>query len=77
MGLNLSLFTFLLIACVQKGERSVYILPKDYAGFVIVLYNQSDGVGEKYNDDKRLYEIPASGILKTKFSAVYGRAEFP
>lgn len=64
------------IGCSKK-EEVVYILPEGYTGYVVVLYNQADGVEEKYEGDKRVYEIPSSGILKTKFKADYGWSEFP
>jgi hypothetical protein len=43
-------------------------LPNNYTGAVIILFNEAYGVPEKFdNNGNRIYEIPPSGILKTKF----------
>jgi hypothetical protein len=64
-------------SCTQKGEDSIYILPQDYVGYVVVLYNQADGEQKQYEGNKRIYKIPSSGILKTQFSPDYGITQFP
>ncbi len=50
------------------GEDETYILPDNYTGPVIILFNQSTGKPEKYNSGKRIYEISNNGILKTRFN---------
>ena len=42
----------------------------------MIIYNQKSGEKIKYEDRKRIYEIPANGILKTQFEANYGLREF-
>jgi hypothetical protein len=64
---------FLFNACSRKGEDSIYILPSGYTGSVIILFNQSDGQPKKHFNGSRIFNIPPSGILKTKFKAEYGR----
>lgn len=76
------LFTFMIslmfIGCTKKGEDEVFLLPKDFVGYAIILYNQPDGNSIKYvNNNKRLFEIPPSRVLKTQFNADYGRTDFP
>ena len=72
------IFLILLVTCsCDKGEDKIFILPENYVGHVIILYNQSDGLEKKYEGNKRVYEIPTSGVLKTKFVADYGWTEFP
>ena len=52
----------------NKGKREVFVLPDNYTGAVIILFGESDGIPEKIDEDgNRIYEIPSSGILKTKF----------
>lgn len=56
-----------LIGCAQPGEDEVHLLPEDFSGPVIIIFNQADGQGQRYEGDKRVYEIPESGILRTQF----------
>jgi len=73
--------TFLLCIVVvlqcscQNRESEIFILPEDYIGYAIVVFNQKDGEKPKYFEGKRVYEIPSNGILKTQFEADYGMAE--
>ncbi|MCC9041167.1 hypothetical protein LNQ81_00235 [Myroides sp. M-43] len=63
------------LACVfifwkwkNTSENEVFILPDDFEGAVIVLYNKQNGEPKKYDKEgNRIYTIPESGILKTKF----------
>jgi hypothetical protein len=52
----------------NKGKGEVFVLPDNYTGAVIILFDESNGIFEKIDEDgNRIYEIPSSGILKTKF----------
>ena len=42
-----------------------------------MVYNQSQGKRKEYKGNKRVYEIPSSGILKTQFVADFNRSNFP
>lgn len=76
--LLVAVMIIMIIGCTKRGEDKVYLLPKDFVGYVLVLYDQSDGNEVQYIDgNKRLYEIPDSGVFKTKFKADYGRTSFP
>jgi hypothetical protein len=44
---------------------------------VIILYNQQKGEDKKYENKKRVYQIPSNGILKTQFDVDYGRTMLP
>lgn len=66
----------LVLGCSKK-EEAIFILPEDYTGYIIILYNQENGSEVKYENNARVYEIPKSGILKTKFDADYGWSQFP
>jgi len=75
---KLILFTLLLVfSCTKKGEDEIYILPKDYTGKVIILYNQREGSEKEYQAGKRIYHIPENGILKTQFAVDYGITMLP
>lgn len=43
------------------------LVPNGYIGWIFIFYDQKNGEIEKYEDGRRLYKIPANGILKTKF----------
>ena len=51
----------------EIGEDEVYILPNGFRGAVTVILNREEGEEEKYKDGKRVYEIPANGVLSTQF----------
>lgn len=73
MKLILSIvLSFSLFACVNGGEEEVIIVPKGYRGYVLIILNQKNGEAVKYEDKKRVYEIPSNGVLKTQFMGNYG-----
>ena len=51
--------------------------PRDYTGYIIVIFNQEDGKPVKYEGKKRVYEIPSDGILKTQFNINDGWGDYP
>lgn len=75
--LFLSMILLLISSCTQKGQDSIYILPKDYTGYVIIFFNQPNGASEQVYNNKRIYNIPKSGVLKTKFSPEYLQTHLP
>lgn len=80
MKKSLMKFLFFAISFMfscDKKEEEIYVLPENYIGYVIVIYEQENGVEKKYEGDKRVYEIPQSGILKTQFKGNYGWSNFP
>ena len=54
-------------SCIQRADPEKHLIPKGFAGPVIIIYDQKDGNPEKYNDGFRIYEIPENGILRTQF----------
>jgi hypothetical protein len=75
MLINLIFFMELLVSCHQKPEPETYLIPKGFTGRVNVIFNRKDGSPAKYENDRRLYEIPSNGILLTQFSGEYGFAD--
>lgn len=67
--------TMTLLSC-DKGEQEIIIVPKGYRGYLVIIFNQKDGVVEKYDGKKRVYEMPENGVLKTQFKGNYGLREF-
>lgn len=68
--LNL-LIAFALLGC-NNGEREIIIVPKNFKGYILVIFNQKSGSPESYHNGSRIYKIPQNGIFKTKFSGNYG-----
>jgi hypothetical protein len=69
----LSALTILMIIGINLRQREIrdeeyYILPSHYKGVVIILYNQKNGQPIKYEQGKRVYEVPQDGILRTQFT---------
>jgi hypothetical protein len=50
------------------GDNETYILPNGYKGAVTVIFNREEGQKPKYEQGKRIYEIPSNGVLITQFS---------
>jgi hypothetical protein len=51
----------------SRNEDVEYILPSNFIGVVVVVFDQINGKEIEYNEKKRVYRIPPNGILKTKF----------
>lgn len=46
---------------------ATYLIPQGYRGNVMVVFNQKDGRDKEYEGQSRIYRIPATGVLFTKF----------
>ena len=75
------LFSFILFlmlnSCSVNGEQEIIIVPKNFKGYIIIIFNQKNAMPPKYEGGKRVYEIPQSGILKTQFKPNDGWQKFP
>jgi hypothetical protein len=52
----------------NRAQHEVHLIPADYRGPVIVIFNDSTGAAKEYEGRARLYRIPPSGILRTQFA---------
>jgi hypothetical protein len=66
------LFFILFLSCGRKGEDSVYLIPKDFEGNLLIVFNQDKGTDAVYEKQARLYLFDTTGVLMTKFSPNYG-----
>lgn len=77
----MKILSVLLIVCqllgCDQGEGTIIVVPKGYTGYVMIIYDQVNGAEPIYENGKRVYRVPESGILKTKFSPNSGWTEFP
>lgn len=63
-----SLISFLILSsCNQNAEPETYLIPDGFSGKVNIVFNRKDGSPIKYDERRRVYEIPADGILLTQF----------
>lgn len=62
-----------LSSCSRKRANEKHIIPSSLIGSQIIIdFNESDGADRKYDWTRRVYEIPESGLLKTKFRGNLG-----
>jgi hypothetical protein len=70
--LFLIVILFLFCSCVQKSEDSIYILPKEYEGNILIVFDQSNGMEIEQKDNSRIYKIPKNGVLKVRIKPKFG-----
>jgi hypothetical protein len=77
MKMNHLLLSALLMfnSCSQKPEPETYLIPKGFAGRVNIIFRRKDGTPPRYENNRRIYKIPANGILLTQFKDEYGLAD--
>ena len=56
----------------NNGEREIIIVPSNFKGYILVIFDQKNGMSQSFHEGSRIYEIPQNGILKTQFSSNYG-----
>ncbi|RAV29703.1 DUF6843 domain-containing protein [Sinomicrobium soli] len=78
--INIPVLLLVLISVLtscQRGEPSIFVVPEDYKGYILVIYNQENGADKEYQDKSRVYRIPSSGVLLSKFTSNPGLSGFP
>ncbi|HEX2787718.1 MAG TPA: hypothetical protein VHP32_07420 [Ignavibacteria bacterium] len=56
-----------LLMYLNKPEAEIYLIPKGYTGHIYLVHDLQNGDPEEYENGKRIYRIPSSGVLFTKF----------
>ena len=56
----------------RHPEPETYFIPKGMIGRVNIIFDQLKGESPKYENGRRVYRVPANGILLTKFKAEDG-----
>lgn len=59
------MFILILSSC-NSTKDNVYLLPEDYIGAVVILFDQPDGASISDEDGVNVYRIPKDGVLKVK-----------
>ena len=60
----------LLLGAIYIWDRAapeIHLLPSGFTGPVVILFEQSDGAPPLMDGPARVYQIPASGVLRTQF----------
>jgi hypothetical protein len=60
------------LGCNKYPEPETYLIPKGFTGRIDVILDQANGLPKKYENGRRVYEIPSNGILLTQFKDEYG-----
>ena len=76
-GILLRFILLIMIYSCNKTEDAIFIVPKNYTGYIIVITDQKTGEKPKNEGEKRVYYIPKNGILMTQFSNNSGWSNFP
>ncbi len=66
----------LLIACETDRTPETFLLPDNFKGFFYIVYNQTGGQDKAFEKNRRLYKIPMTGVLFTKFKNDWGSIKF-
>lgn len=66
----------LLLGC-QSADHEIIIVPKNYEGYIVIIYDQKNGIEKQYIGRSRLYNIPSDGVLLTQFSNNPGWSALP
>ncbi len=62
---NTVLVALISLSCREPKQQNEYILPKDFVGYVLILYHQTDNLSNKIvNGSIRTYTVPKNGIVK-------------
>lgn len=58
--------TFCLTACETDRTPETFLLPENFKGFFYIVYNQTYGQATAFEQNRRIYQIPSTGVLFTK-----------
>lgn len=53
----------------SQTEAEIHLIKEGYRGPVIIFFDRTDGDTTFYEDERRVYEIPSDGVLRTQFAA--------
>jgi hypothetical protein len=66
------LWLFTIVMGCKNPEPETYLIPEGFKGRVNIIFNQPKGVPAKYENGRRIYQVPIDGILLTQFKDEYG-----
>lgn len=51
-----------------SASANLFLIPEGYTGRVLIVHGCEEGIEKEFEGMRRVYRIPASGILKTQFT---------
>lgn len=75
LPLPIVLSVFFLLSEINKAEPEVFLIPKDLRGEIVVFYDEPCGLPPVYENGRRIYQIPDSGVLITAFKENTGHLD--
>lgn len=66
------ILSLILIGCSEYAEPETFLIPNDFKGVIVIVFNQEKGEDKEYENKRRIYRIPENGVLYTQFSPVKG-----
>jgi len=77
IGIVLPLTIALLFIQIRKGEDEIFLIPDGYRGPVRVHFEELNGENIDFEDGKRIYQIPETGVLFTNIELTkHNKREF-
>lgn len=79
VGLIFIVIGYLFWYYTSSGDEEIHLLPDNFIGVVFIRFEMKEGFSERFENRKRVYEIPSNGVLDTKFKVNEGwrsQAEF-
>jgi len=77
MRVAVGLLLLAIAGCCDPSEPETHLIPAGYQGDIIVVFNVRDGEPSRFEGERRLYEVPSTGILETQAEPNYGCGDLP
>ena len=75
--MRILLYLSVLFFSCNAGDKEAIIVPKDFKGYIVIIYSQKTGFPSQYDNGKRIYKIPRDGIYKTQLASNNGLRDLP
>ena len=66
---TLPLASLLALSACHYAEPETHLIPEGYTGYVYIVQSDSLGEPEQFDEGRRLYRVPADGLLLTQFGS--------
>lgn len=64
--------TFFMFLQINKAEPETFLIPQNFRGKIVIFYEESCGQKPVYENGRRIYRFPESGILITNYKKTKG-----
>jgi hypothetical protein len=63
------------ISKIIQSENAIYIIPENFTGSVIIVFEQSNGINLETQNGANVYRVPSNGIIKVSSKAIYNSVQ--